>query len=134
FAAQATTYRIKPPDMVLPPDLEPGQLRRIVHPFPNWILVCDENLKDRQRICNISQTIVDEGGSMVFSWSLAATEAGRPAMIMRTPVLQDETPRLELEFRQGEDAYPVEFDQCTERLCLTYVPVGPRFRSAISED
>lgn len=131
---QAETYRIRPPDMVLPADLEPGQLRRIIHPFPNWILICDENLKEMQRICNVSQTIIDEQGEMVFSWSLAASEDGKPAMIVRAPRIKGIKPGLELAFRKDEAPYPVEFDQCDDRLCLTYVPVGPRFRSAISED
>jgi invasion protein IalB len=132
-AASAETYRIKPPEMVLPEGLKPGELRRVIHPFPNWILICDENLKERKRICNISQTVINNDGDMVFSWSLAATEEGKPMMILRAPVLQGGKPRIELEFRKDEKPYPVEADACDAQICVFYVPAGPRFRSAISE-
>ena len=55
--APGAAYRLKGPDIVLPPGVPLGQYRRIFQPFPNWTLICDENLKTRQVVCNVSQTV-----------------------------------------------------------------------------
>lgn len=78
-------YWIKPSEVAIPPDVPIGMYRRLIRPFENWTLICDENLKSKQRICNVSQLVVDKAGNTVFSWSLAATAQGKPVMILRVP-------------------------------------------------
>lgn len=53
----ASTYRIKPSDVVLPPEVKLGDYQRTIRPFDNWTLICDENLKARKKVCNVSQII-----------------------------------------------------------------------------
>ncbi|GAA3267943.1 hypothetical protein GCM10020258_38780 [Sphingomonas yabuuchiae] len=78
-------FRVKPSDITLPEGLPAGQYRRIFQPFPNWTLVCDENLQKKQKICNVARTIQGPDGGTVFSWSLAAAQDGQPIFILRVP-------------------------------------------------
>ncbi|TIU06145.1 MAG: invasion associated locus B family protein, partial [Mesorhizobium sp.] len=78
--AVPSAYRIKPSDVAVPPDVKLGQYQRTTRPFENWILICDENLQARKRVCNISQSFIDQSQAPVFSWSLAADEKGKPFM------------------------------------------------------
>jgi invasion protein IalB len=78
-------YRVKRADIAIPAGASLGEVRRTLQPFPNWTLICDENLKARTKVCNVTQTFVDSFGASVFSWSLAATESGNPVFILRAP-------------------------------------------------
>jgi hypothetical protein len=69
----------------VPANVPIGKYRRIIQPFEDWTLVCDENLKAMRRVCNVTQSVVDQRGGLVFSWSLAATTQGVPIVIVRTP-------------------------------------------------
>src|SRR5882757_1793451 len=73
-----STYTVKPSDVVIPDGEQLGQYRRVVQPFKNWILICDESLKSKRRVCNLTQSIVDQRGAPVFNWSFVATADGKP--------------------------------------------------------
>lgn len=60
------SYSIKPSEVTVPPGAELGRYRRIIQPFENWNLICDENLKTMKKICNITQSIVDQNGQFAF--------------------------------------------------------------------
>ena len=73
----AFRYRIKPSDVAVPPDVKLGDYQRTIRPFENWTLICDENLKARKKVCNVSQIIEDrrqDGFQLV-----ACRHAGRQA-------------------------------------------------------
>lgn len=118
-------YSVKPSDVALPADVPLGQYRRIFQPFPNWTLVCDENLKAKRSVCNVSQTVIDKSGKTAFSWSLAAEQSGRPFMILRTARdAKTDTP-IELRFPGVKAPVKVTFDGCDASVCLGKTLVGP---------
>ncbi|WP_404927703.1 invasion associated locus B family protein [Mesorhizobium sp. ORM16] len=130
-AAQATApYRIKPSDVAVPPDVKLGQYQRTIRPFENWTLICDENLKARKKVCNVSQVIEDGAGKMAFSWSLAATQDGKPYMILRTAPNAKSDGLVSVKF-DGRDPIDVHLNGCNEVVCVGMLPVGPVMRQQI---
>ncbi|MEO9340044.1 invasion associated locus B family protein [Mesorhizobium sp. SB112] len=127
-------FRIKPSDVVLPAGVPLGKYRRSIQPFENWTLICDENLEAQQRICNVSQVIEDQSGQTVFSWSLAASEDGKPFMILRTPPSAKADGSVSLQFPGRQSPVNVVMDGCNEVVCVGKVPVGPILREQIAKD
>ncbi len=126
--------RIRASDVVLPADVKPGDYQRITRPFENWPLVCDENLKARTRVCNVSQTIEDATGKLLFNWSLAATKDGKPYMLLRTaPEAKTDGP-VSLKFEGREAPVDVRLDGCNGAVCVGMLPVGPVMREQISKN
>lgn len=129
--APASDYAVKPSDVVLPADVPLGQYRRVMQPFPNWTLICDENLKKRQKVCNISQSIVDGHGNTAFSWSLAAAEDGRPFFILRVPAGVGREGSIVMRLADKGGDVSVAIEGCDTRVCVGYQQVGPRLRAAV---
>ncbi|MDX1111775.1 invasion associated locus B family protein [Sinorhizobium medicae] len=125
-------YWIKPSEVAIPPDVPIGMYRRLIRPFENWTLICDENLKSKQRICNVSQLVVDKAGNTVFSWSLAATAQGKPVMILRVPPAAVKCSIIRLSFSDRKEPVEVRVESCDSVVCLGTVPVGPILRSHIA--
>lgn len=126
-------YTIQPPDVILPDDAKLGRYRRIIQPFKNWTLICDENLQKKQRVCNITQSILDQKGEMVFSWSLAATEGGQPVLILRVPPNAGQGAKIKLDFLDNSPVILAEIRGCDTRVCISYQQVGPRLRAYIGK-
>lgn len=126
-------YSIKPSEVLPPTDVPLGQYRRMIRPFRNWTLICDENLKAKQRVCNISQTIVDAAGQAAFSWSLAATTAGVPFMILRAPPSVGAGKTIELSFDDGQPPIQAGVVDCNGAVCVAYLPIGPRMRGYVGK-
>lgn len=126
-------FVVKPSDVALPSDVPPGEYRRIIRPFPNWTLICDENLAKKQRVCNIAQTILGPDGSTVFSWSLAAAQDGQPFMILRAPPSVGKERAIQLGFPDGTAPVAVPIEGCDATVCIAYLPVGPRIRAAVKK-
>ena len=118
-------YAVKPSDVQLPAGVLPGDLVRQTRPFGNWTLICDENLKKRTKICNVSQTIVDASGATIFSWSLAATEKNRPVLILRTPAGVGVGKPVSIRYSRLKTPIGAEISACDEKVCLSTVRVGP---------
>lgn len=118
-------YHIKPSEVVIPEGVALGQYRRVITPFENWTLVCDEDLQAGQMVCNASQVIVDSSGILVLSWSLAATMDGEPYMILRTAPQADPDGRITLSFADISIPLEVEIDGCNDTVCVGVMPVGP---------
>jgi invasion protein IalB len=127
----ASLYKIKPSDVVLPPDVKLGDYQRTIRPFENWTLICDENLKARKKVCNVSQVIEDMSGKMAFSWSLAATQDGKPYMILRTAPNAKSGGLVSLKFDGRDQAIDVHLNGCNEMVCVGMLPVGPVMRQQI---
>ncbi|MDE1992605.1 MAG: invasion associated locus B family protein [Rhizobiaceae bacterium] len=128
----SASYRIKPSEVALPQGVVPGQYRRMIQPFPNWTLICDENLKKKQRTCNITQTIVDGSGALAFSWSLAATSSGQPLMIVRVPAEVGAGGTVAIGFADGKNTVNAKTENCDQNVCLALVPIGPALRKQIN--
>ncbi|HEX8047504.1 invasion associated locus B family protein [Rhizobium sp.] len=126
-------YSIKPSEVVLPEGVAPGQYRRIIRPFNNWTLICDENLKKKQRVCNITQTIVDARGAMAFSWSLAGTSNGNPIMIIRVPASVGKGNPVQISFSSQKNPVNAKTEDCDQTVCLILQPVGPVLREQINK-
>ncbi len=126
-------FAIKPADIAIPDGVPVGQYRRIIRPFQNWTQICDENLKIKKRVCNISQTIVHDKGVTVWSWSLAATEEGKPFMIIRVPPIVGVGKDIQLEFADKTAPIKIQTTGCDRNVCVSYLPVGPRMRGYISK-
>jgi invasion protein IalB len=126
-------FSIKPSDVVVPDDVPIGQYRRIIRPFQNWTLICDENLKRKQRVCNISQTVIGQSGGTVFSWSLAGTQDGQPMMILRTPPQVGEGKPISLSFDDKTKPITITTSGCDQRVCIAMLPVGPRMKGYIEK-
>lgn len=130
---QPERYSVKTPDVALPDGVPPGQYARIVKPFGNWTLICDENLKQKQRVCNISQSIVDATGTVAFSWSLAAMADGRPIMILRPPHALGPGKAIEIGFLDSKDTIVARTKDCDGRVCIALVPVDARLKARIAK-
>ncbi|ACL62632.1 invasion associated locus B family protein [Methylobacterium nodulans] len=126
-------FSVKLPDVALPADVPLGQYRRVIRPFPNWTLICDENLEKKQKVCNISQTIVGPDGATVFSWSLAATLEGQPFFILRIPPGVGPNATLGLDLADGAPPITVPIKGCDAKICIAYLPVGQRLRTAAAK-
>lgn len=127
-------YRIKPSDIVVPADVPVGQYRRSIRPFENWTLICDENLQAKQMVCNVSQVIVDQADKLVFSWSLAATQDGKPFMILRTSPNARSDGKISLRFPGRANPVDIALDGCNSVVCVGKVPVGPILREHIGKE
>lgn len=125
-------YSVKGSEVAVPNDVPLGQYRRITQPFPNWTLICDENLKKKQKVCNISQTIVDSRGNAAFSWSLAAADDGRPFFILRAPPAIGNKGVITLDLPDKGPKVLVAVEGCNPTVCIAYQQVGPRFRAAVN--
>lgn len=126
-------YRIKPSEVVIPADVPTGQYQRTIRPFENWTLICDENLKERKKVCNITQIIEDPAGNSVFSWSLAATEDGKPYFLLRAPPNMPSDGKVSLYFDGRQNPVDVSLQGCNETVCIAMVPVGPILRGQIAK-
>lgn len=122
--ARAAEIRVKPSDVA--PGSAPGEIRRTIQPFGGWTLICDENTKRNEKVCNVSQIMVDAAGQQVFSWSLAATRGGAPVMILRAA---GRTVQMQL----GPKARPREIalTSCDDSICLGLLPVDREIADAI---
>ncbi|NTF90283.1 invasion associated locus B family protein [Agrobacterium rhizogenes] len=129
----SSNYRIKPSEVIVPSELKLGDYQRIIRPFENWTLICDENLKVRQRVCNATQIIENEAGQVAFSWSLAATKGGDPYMILRTAPVAKSDGRISLRFEGRKEPIQVRLDGCSKTVCVGMLPVGPILREQISK-
>ncbi len=127
-------YRIKPSEVVVPPEVKHGDYQRTIRPFENWTLICDENLKIRQRVCNVTQIIENEAGQVAFSWSLAATKKGDPYMILRAAPIAKSDGGILLQFEGRKEPIQVRFNGCNNTVCVGMLPVGPLLREQISKN
>lgn len=132
--AASTAYRIRPPEVVVPANATLGQYQRMIRPFENWTLICDENLKARQKVCNVTQTIENQAGQLAFSWSLAATPEGKPYMILRTAPVAKSDGLVSLKFEGRKEPVKVQLDGCDRTVCVGMLPVGPIMREQISKN
>lgn len=128
-AASGSRYNVGPSEVAPPAGVPVGAYRRIVHPFQNWTLVCDENLQSLEKICNVSQTILGDGEQPVFSWSLAVTESGDPMMIVRSPVGMTGN-RMTITLDAAPQGIPVTME-CDQRACAGLLRIDSRIRDAI---
>ncbi|WP_046117727.1 invasion associated locus B family protein [Ensifer aridi] len=131
---EAVFYRVKPSEVVPPQGVPLGSYRRILHPFENWNLICDENLKAKQKVCNISQSFIDQNQALVFSWSLAADDKGKPFMILRAPAQLGTGSKISLGIAGRERPVDVELTACDSTVCVGYLPVGPILRQQIGKE
>lgn len=104
----------------------PGEVRRTIQPFGGWTLICDENTRRRDKVCNVSQVLVDAGGQQVFSWSLAATRGGAPVMILRAP-----SQLVRLQLGAAGKMRDVPLTSCNDAICLGLLPVDREIADAI---
>lgn len=129
--APARGYSVKPSDVVLPKDVPLGAYVRLTQPFENWVLICDENLIRKQKVCNITQTIIDPRGATLFSWSLAATQAGQPMMILRVPSSVGADKPVTLKFPGSAAPVVTKTTGCNAAVCVAMVPVDLVVRDQI---
>lgn len=127
-------YSIREPDIEIPASVPLGKYRRIIHPFRNWTLICEENLAENKRICNVSQVIEDRQRNVVFSWSLAANNEGKPYFILRVPPTVGVGGGVVLTPVDGKQPVSVPIAECSNDVCLAYQQVGPRLREAIESE
>ena len=123
---------VKPADVALPPGAKPGEIRRIIQPFASWTLICDENLRTRTRICNVSQTLVDDAGLLVFSWSLAATRGGAPVFILRAPIAGRSDQTVTVGYGTKTPVTRVPLTTCDAALCIGLLPATTEIRRRIA--
>jgi invasion protein IalB len=124
-------FFIKPSEVVVPEGVPVGQYRRIIEPHQNWTLICDENLKEKKRICNIAQQVADRSGAVVFSWSLAGTSDGKPIMILRAPASVGKGAAIRLTFPGKAKPIDAVTEACDQWVCVSMIKVGPRMTKYI---
>ncbi|WP_235901899.1 invasion associated locus B family protein [Ochrobactrum quorumnocens] len=135
-AAQAQNHRyfLKPSEVALPKGAQWGEIRRSIQPFENWTLICDENLKRKEKTCNVSQIITDQAGVAIFSWSLAATKNGEPFLLLRVPPLVEKQQALKVSFPGRAKPVVLDYKGCDDKICLAMLPVGPITREHIDRE
>ncbi|CEJ10764.1 Invasion associated locus B (IalB) protein [bacterium YEK0313] len=126
-------YSVRRSEVAVPADVPLGQYRRVIRPFKNWTLICDENLRARRRVCNITQAIVDQAGAVAFSWSLAGSDSGAPVFILRTPAAVGADRPITLAFGDGSAPILVKTNGCDASVCVAIQHVGPRLRGYIAK-
>lgn len=124
-------FRIKANEMA--PSGPPGEVRRVVQPFGTWTLICDEDLKARRKVCNVSQVLVDDAGQPAFNWSLAATRGGAPVIILRAPSGGLAARHVAIAFRPGEAAGEYDLPACDAQTCLGFVTVSPALQKTLRQ-
>ncbi|MCV9907631.1 invasion associated locus B family protein [Brucella sp. HL-2] len=127
-------YFLKPSDVQVPKGVEWGQMKRTIQPFENWTLICDENLKLKEKTCNVSQIVTDRSGSQIFSWSLAATKYGEPFMLLRVPSTVDQKVPITVSFPERSKPVLLSYKGCDDSVCLALLPVGPITRENIDKE
>ncbi|MEW6639860.1 MAG: invasion associated locus B family protein [Pseudomonadota bacterium] len=124
-------YAVKPSDVAVPQGETLGEFRRMIQPFRNWTLICDESLKSKRRVCNVTQSIVDPQGAVVFSWSLIATAEGRPLMMMRVPAAVGIGQPIEIAMGARPDRIVAQTDQCGSSFCMATIAIGDMLKRHI---
>jgi len=129
----APSYTIKPSDVAVPSDVPLGQYRRSIRPYRNWTLICDENLKARKRVCNVTQSIVDRSGATAFSWSLAGTSGGAPVLILRAPATVGKDQPVTLSFEDRGPPLVAKTTDCNATICIAVLALGPRLKAHVAK-
>lgn len=126
-----STYTVKPSEVAIPDGEELGQYRRVVQPFRNWTLICDESLKSKRRVCNLTQSIVDQRGAAIFNWSFVATENGEPLVVMRVPAGVGVGQPIGLSLGDKPDQIIAQTDRCDGAFCTATIAIGRMLRRHI---
>lgn len=126
-------FVVKPSEVAIPEGVEIGKFRRMIQPFENWTLVCDENLQKMQKICNLSQQIGLKSGGVVFSWALTTSEIGMPLMLARLPAATGLGKPVHLYFDKAREPFKALIDECSQQFCTAVIPVGPQMKRHIHE-
>lgn len=71
---------------------------------------------------------------MAFSWSLAATQDGKPYMILRTAPNARSDGLVSVKFDGQKQPIDVQLNGCNEMVCVGMLPVGPVMRRQISQN
>ncbi|MGY4567553.1 invasion associated locus B family protein [Bradyrhizobium sp. USDA 3256] len=129
--APPSAYSVKPSDVVVPEGETLGEFRRMIQPFKNWTLICDESLKSKRRVCNVTQSIVNAQGAVAFNWSLIATADGKPLMAMRIPAAAGVGAQIELAMGDSPDRIVAQTDRCDASFCFATVAIGNVLRRHI---
>ncbi|ODM72018.1 hypothetical protein A6452_07335 [Bradyrhizobium elkanii] len=124
-------YAVKPSDVAVPEGETLGEFRRMIQPFKNWTLICDESLKSKRRVCNVTQSIVNAQGAVAFNWSLIATADGKPLMAMRIPAAAGVGAQIELAMGDSPDRIVAQTDRCDASFCFATVAIGNVLRRHI---
>ncbi|WP_457936127.1 invasion associated locus B family protein [Mesorhizobium sp. 10J20-29] len=124
FAGAATStgaspniYTVKAPEIAIPSGATLGHVRRVIQPFENWTLICDENIQAQTRVCNVTETLVDRDGFTIFSWTLAATEDGAPLFILRAPHTVGSAGLIKVQFPNVKEK-AVSIRACDDKVCV----------------
>jgi invasion protein IalB len=120
----APAYAVKPSEVAIPPGEKLGEYRRVIQPFKNWTLICDESITSKRRVCNITQSIVNPEGVVVFNWSLIATADGKPLMMMRVPAAAGVGRPIELTLGKKPDRIVAPTDRCDAYFCYATIAIG----------
>jgi invasion protein IalB len=122
--APSAVYAVKPSDVIVPDGEKLGDFRRVIQPFKNWTLICDESLKSKRRVCNFTQSIINQKGAIVFNWSLVATAGGKPLMMMRVPAAVGMGQPIRLALGKKPDWIVAQTDRCDASLCFAVIAIG----------
>lgn len=125
-------FRVRPSSVTVPVGIPIGHYKRIIHPFENWTLVCDDNLSSKIRLCDIRQEIEIVGAGVIFSWALTATENGPPMMKLLGPAGIGVNGGIVLTFSDGT-THRVKMLSCNKSICIGYSPAGPKTQHHINE-
>lgn len=117
-------YSVHPPALSVPSG-KPGEIRRSIMQFNFWTLICDENRIQKKMVCNVTQSIQDKQDSVVFSWSLAATNDGKPFFLLRTPANSDKKVPIQITFSGLKTPIKIAYIDCNENVCLAQSAILP---------
>lgn len=126
-------FRVRPSSVTVPDGVPIGHYRRIIHPFENWTLVCDDNLFSKIRLCDIRQEVEIVGAGVIFSWALTASENGPPMMKLLGPAGIGVHGEIILTFSDGM-THRVKMLSCNSSICLGHSPAGPKTQHHITAE
>ncbi|WP_336287565.1 MULTISPECIES: invasion associated locus B family protein [unclassified Bartonella] len=126
-------YTVHPPQLSVPRG-GPGETRRIIMQFYNWTLICDEKKSLHQGICNVTQTVHDQRGNTIFSWSLVSTKNGQAVMLFRTLPKADTSVPIQIFVDGVKKPILIHYKECSRIVCLAQSPVEPILTGQIEKN
>ncbi len=109
-----------------------GDILRTTRLFPNWNLNCEVQLSKAHHLCAVEQTVLDQQGAALLTWSIGVGATGRPVLAFRTAPTIDRDYGIHLGIGILSLALPVHDSDCNPRGCLFAIAFDDTLRGAMA--
>lgn len=123
-------YTLQPPPFSFPKD-RTGGIKRSIAQFEDWFLICDELRVEKKVVCNVTQAVNDPTNTVVFSWTLATTQEGKPFMLLRTLPTADTKFGIQLIDSDNQELVKLAYAGCDAKICMAQMAINMLFSQQI---